>query len=109
MKVGTKISVYLHNYYESYLNLVFECFNIIVIIIYLIHKLSFSLLFGLAVAGLIMFKTIRVAAKMNDIRFKNIDLRKRRLQILEYFFNRISEFKMCWLDKWFYDRVTKIE
>jgi len=83
MKIGTKLSVYLHNYYESYLSLIFECFNIVVILIYLIHKLSFSLLFGLAVAAMIMYKTIRIAAKMNNIRFSNIDLRKRRLKILE--------------------------
>jgi ABC-type multidrug transport system fused ATPase/permease subunit len=56
-----------------------------------------------------MYKTIRIAANMNDIRFSNIDLRKRRLRILEEFLSRIAEFKMCWLDKWIYERVTRIE
>lgn len=82
MKIGTRLSVYLHNYYESYLSLIFECFNIVVIVIYLIYKLSFSLVFGLAIAGIIMYKTIKTAAQMNNIRFSNIELRSKRLKIL---------------------------
>jgi hypothetical protein len=81
-KISTKLSVYLHNYYESYLNLIFECFNIVVILIYLFYKLSFSLLFGLAIAGLVMYKTISTANQMTNARFKNISLRTRRLKAL---------------------------
>lgn len=108
IKISTKMSVYLHNYYESYLSLIFECFNIVVIFIYLVYKLSFSLFFGLATAGLVMYKTIVTAAEMNVIRFKNIGLRAKRLKMLEDFFNQLTEFKMCWLDKWMYDKMTKI-
>lgn len=61
VKISTKLSVYLHNYYESYLSLIFQCFNIIVILIYLFYKLSFSLFFGLAIAGMVMYKTIKTA------------------------------------------------
>ncbi len=109
IKISTKLSVYLHNYYESYLSLIFECFNIVVIFVYLIYKLSFSLFFGVAIAALIMNKTIRTAAEMNKVRFHNIALRARRLKILEEFFNMLTEFKMCWLDKWIYDKITDIE
>lgn len=108
MKIGTKLNVYLCNYYESYLNLIFESLNIVFIIIYLFNKLSFSLLFGLAIAGLVMYKTITIAYKMTTIRFENISLRARRLKILEQFFTRVTEFKMCWLDKWIYGRMENI-
>lgn len=108
MKISTKLSVYLHNYYESYLSLIFECFNIIVILVYLFYKLSFSLFFGLAIAGLVMYKTIKTANQMTDVRFQNIALRTRRLKVLENFFSRVTEFKMCWLDKWIHERVSNI-
>ena len=39
VKISTKLSVYLHNYYDSYLSLIFECFNIVVIFVYLLSKL----------------------------------------------------------------------
>jgi hypothetical protein len=71
-KISTKLSVYLHNYYESYLNFIFECFNIVIIFIYLLHKLSFSLFFGVAIAALVMYKTIVTAKEMQDVRFENI-------------------------------------
>lgn len=90
IKVSTKLSAYVHNYYESYLSLIFECFNIVVIFIYLLYKLSFSLFFGVAIAGLVMYKTIVTAAEMNVIRFKNIELRARRLKVLEAFFNQLT-------------------
>lgn len=109
MKIGTKLGVYLGNYYESYLNLIFESLNIVFIVIYLFNKLSFSLLFGLTIAGLVMYKTITIAYRMTDIRFTNISLRARRLKILEQFFTRVTEFKMCWLDKWIYGRMDSIE
>lgn len=108
MKIATKLNVYLCNYYESYLNLIFESINIIFIIVYLFNKLSFSLIFGLAVAGLVMYKTITIAYRMTNIRFQNIELRARRLKILEQFFTRVTEFKMCWLDKWIYGRMEEI-
>jgi hypothetical protein len=101
--------VYLHNYYESYLNLIFECFNIVVILIYLFYKLSYSLLFGIAVAGLVMYKAIATTNLMEGVRFRNIELRARRLKVLEAFFNRVTDFKMAWLDKWIFDRVSSIE
>lgn len=82
IKISTKLSVYLHNYYESYLSLIFECLNIVVIFIYLLYKLSFSLLFGVAIAGLVMYKTLTTARQINDIRFGNISRRARRLKIL---------------------------
>ena len=109
MKISTKLAVYLHNYYESYLSLIFECFNIVVILAYLFCKLSFSLLFGLAIAGLVMYKSIRTANQMTNVRFRNIALRTRRLKVLESFFSRVTEFKMCWLDKWIHERVSSIE
>lgn len=109
MKVNTRLSVYLHNYYESYLSLMFECFNIFAIVLYLFFKLSFALLFGLAIAGLVMYKTITTAGVMTNVRFRNIALRARRLKVLEGFFSRVSEFKMSWLDRWIYDRVCNIE
>jgi hypothetical protein len=109
MKANTRLSVYLHNYYESYLSLIFECFNIFAIVIYLFFKLSFALFFGLAIAGLVMYKTITTAGVMTNVRFRNIALRARRLKLLEGFFSRVSEFKMSWLDRWIYDRVCKIE
>jgi hypothetical protein len=109
VKANTRLAVYLHNYYESYLSLVFECLNIVAILLYLFFKLSFSLFFGLAIAGLVMYKTITTASVMTNVRFKNIALRARRLKLLEGFFTRVSEFKMSWLDRWVYDRVTAIE
>lgn len=108
MKISTKLSVYLHNYYESYLSLIFECFNIVVILVYLFCKLSFSLFFGLAIAGLVMYKTIKTANQMTNVRFQNIAFRTRRLKVLESFFSRVTEFKMCWLDKWIHERVSNI-
>lgn len=109
MKISTKLPVYLHNYYESYLSLIFECFNIVVILAYLFYKLSFSLFFGLAIAGLVMYKTITTANQMTDVRFRNIAFRARRLKVLESFFSRVTEFKMSWLDKWIHERVSNIE
>ena len=109
VKISTKLSVYLHNYYDSYLSLIFECFNIVVIFVYLLYKLNFSLFFGVGIAALVMYKTLMIARKINEIRFSNIARRGRRLKILEDFFNRITEFKMCWLDKWIYDKITQIE
>jgi hypothetical protein len=82
IKINTKLAVYLHNYYESYLSLIFECFNIIVILIYLLCKLSFSLFFGIGIAGLVMYKSLIIARQINEIRFGNISLRSRRLKIL---------------------------
>ena len=82
IKINTKLVVYLHNYYNSYLSLIFECLNIIVIFIYLLYKLSFSLFFGIAIAGLVMYKSLTLARQINEIRFGNISLRSRRLKIL---------------------------
>jgi len=82
IKINTKLAVYLHNYYDSYLSLIFECLNIIVIFIYLLYKLSFSLFFGIAIAGLVMYKSLTLARQINEIRFGNISLRSRRLKIL---------------------------
>ncbi len=61
-----------------------------VIFIYLLYKLSFSLFFGVGIAGLVMYKTIVTAAEMNVIRFDNIELRARRLKVLEAFFNQLT-------------------
>jgi hypothetical protein len=58
---------------------------------------------------MVMYKTIKTANLMTTVRFQNIALRARKLKILEQFFNRVTEFKMTWLDKWIYERVTKIE
>lgn len=82
IKITTKLAVYLHNYYDSYLSLIFECFNIVVIFVYLLYKLSFSLLFGVAIAALVMYKSLSTARQINEIRFGNIALRARRLNIL---------------------------
>jgi len=82
--------VYLHNYYESYLNLVFECFNIAVIFVYLLYKLSFSLFFGVAIAAIVMASTIKIANSINKLKFLNIDRRARRLKILETFLGRVT-------------------
>lgn len=83
--------------------------TIVVIFFYLLYKLSFSLFFGIAIAALVMYKTMKITNQIQKVKFDNIERRARRLKILEEFFNRITEFKMCWLDKWIYDKIHGLE
>jgi hypothetical protein len=89
-KITMKLSIYINNYYDSYLSIIFDGIYVIVIIIYLFVKLSFSVFFGLAIAGTVMYMTNKVTKKMQQTIFRNVERRAKKIKILETFLSRIT-------------------
>jgi hypothetical protein len=98
--------VYVYNYHNSLLSLVFESLNIFGVCVYLYMKLSYSLIFGLIIALMIMKKILSVTQQMQSMFFKNIQLKERKLKLLKHFFNHLVEYKMTWLDKCIWNKIA---
>lgn len=57
-KLSTTLPLYLNNYYDSLLSLIFESLSIVLITCYLYTQFSFALFFGICLSCCVLHKTL---------------------------------------------------
>lgn len=99
----------MNNYYDSFINLVFESFKTLSIIIYLLYKLGLISLIGLTLCGLTVWITLLLTKSIQKATFGNISTRDKKVSILTQYFQRIVDYQMSWLDSFVADKISKLE
>ena len=97
-KLSSDLNTYINNYYGSYICIVFETLKAVLIVAYLFWKMGLLTLVGLGLSGLIVTFTLALSKGISQASFKIVEHRQNKVNILTAFLQRVTDYKMSWLD-----------
>lgn len=92
------MNIYVYNYYDSTISLVFETFKALAIVGYLVYALGSLTIVGLAMSGFFVMCTLGLTRRIQQATFAVIECKQNKVNLLSTYLSRIVDFQMSWLD-----------
>lgn len=71
-KITANVSIFVHNYYGSYITIIFQTLKALVIVGYLFHKIGWITLLGMFISGVVVQFTGFLSSKIENAKFNQL-------------------------------------